>query len=385
MHIVLPTASGEFENYTLKGDPISGARAGAPFNRIAYSAAHVVADPLKSGEVNQPAALDWARTIEYRRYLIGQGLGIAEAMDTAQRGMGLTWETARELVERTMQETRDLPNAQIASGCGTDHLPAHLASSCDDVIRAYGMQLEAIQRTGSQVILMASRALARVARHRDDYLRVYREVFAMCEKPVILHWLGDMFDPELKGYWGSENLDEAADACLAVIEENARKIDGIKISLLDDAREIAFRRRLPEGVRMYTGDDFNYPTLIKGDDQGYSHALLGIFDAIAPAASQALAALAAGDLARYDRLLAPTVALSRHIFRAPTQYYKTGVVFLAYLNGFQPHFFMLGGHHGARPPLYLADVFRLADAANLLRDPDLAVQRMRLVMQTFGL
>jgi hypothetical protein len=385
MHIVLPTASGEFENYTLKGDPIGGAPAGSTFNRIAYSAAHVVADPLRSGELNQPAALDWARTIEYRRYLIGQGLGIAEAMDTAQRGMGLTWDTALELIERTMQETRDMAGARIASGCGTDHLPAQSATSCDDVIRAYATQLEAIQRTGSRVILMASRALTRVARSRDDYLRVYGEVLAMCDEPVILHWLGDMFDPELKGYWGSDNLDEAADACLTVIAENAGKIDGIKISLLDDAREIAFRRRLPEGVRMYTGDDFNYPSLIKGDAEGYSHALLGIFDAIAPAASQALAALAAGDLARYERFFAPTVALSRHIFRMPTQYYKTGVVFLAYLNGFQPHFFMLGGHHGARPPVYLADVFRLADKAGLLRNPDLAVQRMRLVMQTLGL
>jgi hypothetical protein len=385
MQIVLPAASGQFDTYTLTGDPISGAPAGATFNRIAYSAAHVVADPHRSGELNQPAALDWPRTIEYRRYLIGQGLGIAEAMDTAQRGMGLSWEIALELVQRTMAETRDMPQALIASGCGTDHLSAHAVTSCDDVIRAYAMQLDAIQRTGSRVILMASRALARVARHRDDYLRVYREVLAMCERPVILHWLGDMFDPELKGYWGSDNLDEAADACLAVIAENAHKIDGIKISLLDDAREIAFRRRLPEGVKMYTGDDFNYPSLIKGDEAGFSHALLGIFDAIAPAASKALAALASGDIGRYERVLEPTVALSRHIFRAPTQYYKTGVVFLAYLNGFQPHFFMPGGHHGARPPLYLADVFRLADAANLLRDPELAVHRMRLVMQTFGL
>jgi hypothetical protein len=385
MQIVLPAASGQFDTYTLTGDPISGAPAGATFNRIAYSAAHVVADPHRSGELNQPAALDWPRTIEYRRYLIGQGLGIAEAMDTAQRGMGLSWEIALELVQRTMAETRDMPQALIASGCGTDHLSAHAVTSCDDVIRAYAMQLDAIQRTGSRVILMASRALARVARHRDDYLRVYREVLAMCERPVILHWLGDMFDPELKGYWGSDNLDEAADACLAVIAENAHKIDGIKISLLDDAREIAFRRRLPEGVKMYTGDDFNYPSLIKGDEAGFSHALLGIFDAIAPAASKALAALASGDIGRYERVLEPTVALSRHIFRAPTQYYKTGVVFLAYLNGFQPHFFMPGGHHGARPPLYLADVFRLADATNLLRDPELAVHRMRLVMQTFGL
>jgi len=384
MIISLPTASDHFENYRLKGEPIGAAPAGSRFNRIAYSAAHVVADPLSAGEMNQPAAIDWARTIEYRRYLINQGLGIAEAMDTAQRGMGLSWDTALELVERTMRETSDLPGALIASGCGTDHLQIQSAMSCDDVIRAYATQLEAIQRTGSRVILMASRALVRAARGKEDYLRVYREVLAMCDQPVILHWLGDMFDPELKGYWGTENLDEAADVCLAVIEENAAKVDGIKISLLDDAREIAFRRRLPARVKMYTGDDFNYPSLIKGDEVGYSHALLGIFDAIAPAASHALAALAEGDVNRYDRILAPTVALSRHIFRAPTQYYKTGVVFLAYLNGFQPHFFMLGGHHGARPPLYLADVFRLADSANLLRDPDGAIQRMRLVMQTLG-
>ncbi|WP_296185749.1 dihydrodipicolinate synthase family protein [Pseudomonas sp. UBA1879] len=384
MNISLPTASGQLEIYTLKGEPLSAAPAGSRFNRIAYSAAHVVADPRSAGELNQSPAIDWERTIEYRRYLINQGLGIAEAMDTAQRGMGLSWDTARELVERTMLETSDLPGALIASGCGTDHLELHSALSCDDVIRAYATQLEAIQRTGSRVILMASRALVRAARSREDYVRVYREVLGMCNQPVILHWLGQMFDPELKGYWGTENLDDAADACLEVIGESASKVEGIKISLLDDAREIAFRRRLPDGVRMYTGDDFNYPSLIKGDEAGYSHALLGIFDAIAPAASRALAALAEGDVKTYDRLLEPTVALSRHMFRAPTQYYKTGVVFLAYLNGFQPHFFMLGGHHGARPPLYLADVFRLADSANLLRDPDGAIQRMRLVMQTLG-
>jgi hypothetical protein len=384
MIITLPTATGQLEPYTLRGEPLKAAPAGSAFNRIAYSAAHVVADPRAAGEMNQPAVIDWERTIEYRRYLINQGLGVAEAMDTAQRGMGLSWDTARQLVERTMCETSDLPGALIASGCGTDHLEPQDAVSCDDVIRAYATQLEAIQRTGSRVILMASRALVRVARTREDYLRVYREVLAMCDQPVILHWLGPMFDPELKGYWGTENLDEAANVCLEVIEENAARVDGIKISLLDDAREIAFRRRLPDAVKMYTGDDFNYPSLIKGDEAGYSHALLGIFDAIAPAASRALAALAQGDVNGYDRILEPTVALSRHIFRAPTQYYKTGIVFLAYLNDFQAHFFMLGGHHGARPPAYLAEVFRLADSANLLRDPDGAVQRMRRVMQTLG-
>jgi hypothetical protein len=384
MQIKLPTLDGSLVGYRLSGTPLSVVKPAAPFNRIAYSAAHVVADPRRSGELGQPCVVDWERTIEYRRYLLEQGLGIAEAMDTAQRGMGLSWDSAQELIIRTLNETRDIPGALIASGCGTDHLPAHSAGSCDDVIKAYLTQIESVQRAGGRIILMASRALARVAKDANDYLRVYREVLAACDKPVILHWLGEAFDPALAGYWGHADFENAAKVCLEVIAANEAKVDGIKISLLDDAREIAFRRRLPASVKMYTGDDFNYPRLIAGDEAGYSHALLGIFDAIAPAASQALGALAAGDMARYEQLLAPTVPLSRHIFRAPTQYYKTGVVFLAYLNGFQPHFFMLGGHHGMRPPLYLADVFRLADQANLLRDPELAVARMQGLMTTLG-
>ncbi|WP_250494164.1 dihydrodipicolinate synthase family protein [Caballeronia sp. GAWG1-1] len=384
MQITLPTERGTLETYRLIGTPLVPRQPDAPFNRVAYSAAHVVADPRKSGELHEPVAIDWARTLEYRRYLIGQGLGIAEAMDTAQRGMGLPWKSALELITRTIADTRDMPGASIASGCGTDHVAPHTVGSCDDVIRAYAEQLEAIQHAGGRVILMASRALARVARNGDDYRRVYREVLSMCNEPVILHWLGDMFDPELAGYWGAPDYESAARTCLDIIGENAAKIDGIKISLLDDAKEIAFRRRLPHDVKMYTGDDFNYPVLIEGDEVGHSHALLGIFDAIAPAASQALAALAVNDHARYHALLAPTVPLSRHIFRAPTQYYKTGVVFLAYLNGFQDHFFMLGGHHGMRPPVYLADVLRLADRAGLLRDPEQAIVRARAVLSALG-
>ncbi|CAN7579363.1 dihydrodipicolinate synthase family protein [Caballeronia sp. LjRoot34] len=380
----LPTALGTMEPYRLEGVPLSIVKPARPFNRIAYSAAHVVADPLRAGELNAPPVIDWARTIDYRRYLLNQGLGIAEAMDTAQRGMGLPWSSALELITRTLAETRDIPDALIASGCGTDHVTLHTVTNCDDVIRAYADQLEAVQRLGGRVILMASRALARVAKSPRDYRRVYREVLAMCDQPVILHWLGDMFDPELAGYWGVSTFEEAADVCLDIIGENVEKVDGIKISLLDDHKEIAFRRRLPQQVKMYTGDDFNYPALIAGDDAHFSHALLGIFDAIAPAASQALAALATGDRARFDALLAPTVPLSRHIFRAPTQYYKTGVVFLAYLNGFQDHFFMLGGHHGMRPPAYLADVFRLADQAGLLRDPADALNRIRRTMTSLG-
>lgn len=376
----LPTAQATIEPYRMQGVPLDVVTPVCAFNRIAYSAAHVVADPLRSRELNHAPAIDWERTITYRRYLLQQGLGLAEAMDTAQRGMGLPWSSALELISRTIAETRDIPGALIASGCGTDHLPANSITSCDDVIRAYAEQLEAIQRLGGRIILMASRALAKVARSPEDYKRVYQEVLSMCDQPVILHWLGDMFDPELVGYWGGHDYGAASDVCLDIICANVQKVDGIKISLLDDAKEIGFRRRLPHGVKMYTGDDFNYPNLIAGDDAGYSHALLGIFDAIAPAASLALSALAANDLKRFHALLAPTVPLSRHIFRAPTQYYKTGVVFLAYLNGFQDHFFMLGGHHGMRPPAYLADVFRFADQAGLLRNPDDAMQQMRKIM-----
>ena len=382
--IKLPTSRGTLDPYRLEGTPLAALAPPHAFNRIAYSAAHVVADPLRAREANGSAAIDWQRTIEYRRYLLSQGLGIAEAMDTAQRGMGLSWDNALELVRRTLSETSDIPGALIASGCGTDHLPASVARSCDDVIRAYATQVEAIQRAGGRIILMASRALAGVARSPSDYAHVYREVLALCDEPVILHWLGDAFDPELAGYWGAADFTQAADVCLDIIEANVAKVDGIKISLLDESKEIAFRRRLPPGVKMYTGDDFNYPALIAGDEAGYSHALLGIFDAIAPAASQALSALAQNDRQRFEELLAPTVPLSRHIFQTPTQYYKTGVVFLAYLNGFQDHFFMLGGHHGMRTPAYLADVFRLADQAGLLRNPDDAVRRIHNVMIGLG-
>ncbi|MFJ5297129.1 dihydrodipicolinate synthase family protein [Pseudomonas sp. NPDC088368] len=383
--ILLPTPNGALEQYTLRGTPLALVKPTRPFSRIVYSAAHVVTNPLRAGELNQPAAIDWQRTLDYRRYLLEQGLGIAEAMDTAQRGMGLSWPNALELVSRTMTETSDIPGALIASGCGTDHLAPNEARTCDDVIRAYALQIEAIQKTGSRIILMASRALVNVATSSSDYERVYREVLSLCDQPVILHWLGEAFDPELAGYWGASDYPAASAVCLDIIGANAAKVDGIKISLLDAQKEIEFRRRLPASVKMYTGDDFNYPALIEGDEAGFSHALLGIFDAIAPAASQALAALTQGDTERYHALLDPTVALSRHIFRTPTQYYKTGVVFLAYLNGFQDHFFMLGGHHGLRPPAYLADVLRLADQSGLLRDPDDAVRRAQRVMAGYGI
>jgi hypothetical protein len=387
----LPTADNRLQTYSLSGSaPIATAPAGTRFNRIAYSAAHVVADPRAAIDPWLQCAVDWDATIAYRRRLWSLGLGVAEAMDTAQRGMGLDWPTSLELIRRSLDAARDLPGALVASGCGTDHLPAESAGSVDDVIRAYEEQMEAIERLGGKLIVMASRALARVAKGPADYARVYDRVLRQAKQPVILHWLGDMFDPALKGYWGSDDTDRAMDTALAVINANPSKVDGIKISLLDKDKEIAMRRRLPEGVRMYTGDDFNYAELIAGDGAGdfanrqQSDALLGIFDAIAPAANAALAALAAGDTARFHAILAPTVPLSRHIFAAPTRYYKTGVVFMAWLNGHQSHFTMVGGQQSTRSLPHLAELFRLADAAGLIEEPELALRRMTHLLALHG-
>lgn len=384
LSITLPDATGACAPYTLRAVPVSVPRGPHHFNRIAFSAAHVVADPFADREPGLGAAIDWARTIAYRRHLLDLGLGVAEAMDTAQRGMGLDWATALILIERSLAAASPAERDRIFSGVGTDHLHPNDARSIDDVIRAYDTQLAAVQKLGGRVILMASRALARVARGPQDYVQVYRRVLANAERPVILHWLGEMFDPALAGYWGAAAFPPALETVLAIMTENAGRIDGIKISLLDEQKEIFARRRLPDGVKMYTGDDFNYPRLIKGDAHGYSHALLGIFDPIAPVAAAALAALAQGDAVAYDRVMAPSVPLSRHIFRAPTQYYKTGVVFLAYLNGFQDHFVMLGGAQAMRPLPYFTGLFRLADAAGLLSDPELAVARLRDFLRLYG-
>jgi hypothetical protein len=385
LSLKLPTADRRLEPYRLTGDPLPVASRPRQLNRIAFSAAHVVADPLSANDPSGAAAIDWSATVAYRRHLLGLGLGVAEAMDTAQRGMGLGWPEALELIRRTLQETRDIPGALVFSGCGTDQLAATDARALDDVLRAYDEQLAAIQKLGGRIILMASRALVRVARSADDYLLAYRHVLGQCDRPVILHWLGDMFDPALAGYWGATTFDRALETCLQVIGENAAKVDGIKISLLDKDKEIRMRRLLPAGVKMYTGDDFNYPELIAGDSQGYSHALLGIFDAIAPAASAALGALSDGDEKGFFSLLDPTLPLSRLMFRAPTQYYKTGVVFLAYLNGHQDHFVMVGGAQSMRPLPYFTELFRLADQARLLREPGLAVGRMRAFLALYGI
>jgi len=381
MKIALPDSHGRKSDYVLKGTPIRAGTLDAHPARIVYSAAHVVADPFTENDPTGRAAVDWQKTLEFRHYLASLGLGIAEAMDTAQRGMGLDWGGALELIKRTRE---DLPQARVANGCGTDHLTPADARSIDDVIRAYLEQVEAIQKLDARIILMASRALARVAKSPADYITVYDHVLQACDHPVILHWLGDMFDPQLKNYWGSDSFDDALETSLEVIARNVKKVDGIKISLLDKDKEIIMRRRLPDGVKMYTGDDFNYPELIAGDAQGYSHALLGIFDPLAPAAAHAVTLLGQGDVAGFRAVLDPTVPLSRLIFRAPTQFYKTGVVFLAWLNGFQDHFIMLGGAQAMRPLPYFCEVFRLADQAGLLRNPELALDRMKKLLALYG-
>jgi len=357
----------------------------ARFNRVVYSAAHVVADPMATRDPWQDCVLDWDATIAYRVHLWTLGLGVAEAMDTAQRGMGLDWPTSLQLIKESIGAARGIEGVLLASGCGTDHLPPDATRSLDDVIGAYETQMAAIEGAGGRLILMASRALARIARGPEDYARVYDRLLSAAREPVILHWLGDMFDPALAGYWGSRDIDAAMDVALDVIQRHASKIDGIKISLLDKEREIDMRRRLPTNVRMYTGDDFNYAELIAGDARGYSDALLGIFDSIAPAAAAALAALARGEEDLFHRILEPTVPLSRHIFAAPTRFYKTGVVFMAYLNGFQDHFVMIGGQQSARSITHLAEIFRLADQAALLVDPPKACERMQHLLALQGI
>ncbi len=345
-------------------------------SRIAYAAAHVVADPHAPNGPGRPARLDWEATLAFRRHLWALGLGVADAMDTAQRGMGLDWAATRELIARSGAEARAC-GGRIACGAGTDQLPAGPAS-LETIAAAYEEQCEVVEAAGARVIVMASRALAAAAGGPEDYATVLSRVLAGVSEPAILHWLGPMFDPALAGYWdptAPDDLDAAMDACVDVIAANAAKVDGIKLSLLDAEREVALRARLPAGVRMYTGDDFNYPELIRSG----SDALLGIFDAIAPAAARALAALDQGDEAGFDAILAPTVPLARHLFSEPTSAYKTGIVFLAWLAGHQDHFRMVGGLETARSVDHLRTAYELALAAGVLPDPELAAARMGLV------
>lgn len=380
----LPDADGAVREYRLVGTPIERPSKPPVFNRIAYAAAHVVSDPRRDSDPWGKPAIDWDTTIAFRRHLWSLGFKIAEAMDTSQRGMGLDWAGAQELIRRSLEEARHVEGADLACGAGTDHLAAADARSLDDVIKAYETQIEFVEKHGGRAIMMASRALARVAKSPDDYIKVYGRILSQAKDKVVLHWLGDMFDPNLAGYWGSADFEPALACALDIIKENQSKVEGIKISLLDNAKEVQLRDRLPEDVMCFTGDDFNYAELIEGDGKRYSHALLGIFDAVAPSASKALASLAAGDTTTFRSVIEPTVPLSRKIFEAPTQYYKAGVVFLAWLNGHQSHFSLPAGMQSARGINHYADIFRLADKANVLDRPELATERMKNFVGVFG-
>ena len=385
--LTLPTADAQLQPYRLTGTPLTPRAPRTALTRTAFAAAHVVSDPLKERNPwDTRPAVDWEATLSFRQQLWDQGLHLAEAMDTAQRGMGVDWPTALELIQRTMRAAKAHPmHPRVACGAGTDHKSLADLTTEGAILSAYTEQAEAIEAAGGQLILMASRAFTALNATEDTYRHVYRRLIDGAKDPVILHWLGDMFDPALKGYWGSTDVAKASDFVLSLIADNPGKVDGIKISLLDQHHEEAFRARLPKGVRLYTGDDFNYAPLIEGDGTHFSHALLGIFAAIAPAASQALEALAEGDRDTYHRLLAPTVPLSREIFRAPTRFYKAGIAFLSWLNGHQTHFIMPAGFQSSRDITHYAQVFRLADQAGLLSLPDLAEARMRTLLALHGI
>lgn len=381
MRIRLPLSTGTIDYDLNPSGPLHSVVGPPPTSRIAYAAAHVVADPSTRTSTGD-LALDMDSTLAFRRHLWSLGFRVAEAMDTAQRGMGLPWAAAKELIRASCSEALAL-KAGIACGANTDQLPPG-NPTLNDVGAAYEEQCAWVEESGGQVILMASRAMPKCAKSSDDYQHVYGSLLSQLSRPVILHWLGEAFDPELKGYWGGSDTNECMSVLLALIRDHAPKIDGVKISLLDKDREIEMRRRLPSSVRMYTGDDFNYPELIRGDELGHSDALLGIFDGIAPIAAAALRALDAGNLALYDELLEPTLPLSRHIFETPTFHYKTGLTFIAYLNGHQKHFRMLGGLETARSATHLAELFVLADRARLLSNPELAVERMNSYLSAPG-
>lgn len=385
--MLLPTYDGTLQDYRLTGEPLTPRAPGVALTRTAFAAAHVISDPLAERDPwSGRPAVDWEATLAFRVGLWDQGLGLAEAMDTAQRGMGVDWPTALELIQRTMVAAKAHPmRPRVACGAGTDHMALADLTSLSAITGAYRTQMQAIEAAGGQIILMATRALPAIKAGPEDYARVYDDLIEESAQPVILHWLGDMFDPALTGYWGAKDIATANSVVLDIITRHAAKIDGIKISLLDQAHEEAFRARLPKGVRLYTGDDFNYAPLIEGDGTHHSHALLGIFAAIAPAASQALEALAQGDSATYHALLAPTVPLSREIFKAPTRFYKAGIAFLSWLNGTQSHFIMPGGLQSARDITHYAAVYRLADQARLLVQPDLAEKRMQSLLALHGI
>ena len=381
----LPQRGGGLETYSLGPSSVFAPSSPPIAVRTVFAAAHVVLDPRASANPWQAPVVDWDATLAFRRHLWGLGFRIAEAMDTAQRGTGLDWTGAKDLIRRSLAEARTVAGADLACGAGTDHLAPDHSHTLDDVVAAYEEQLGHVKACGGRAILMASRALCRAARSPDDYLNVYGRLIEGARDKVILHWLGPMFDPHLEGYWGSDDVSTAMATCLDLIGAHRGRIEGIKISLLDQAHEEDMRARLPDGIKMYTGDDFNFADTILGGGTRHSHGLLGIFDPIAPAAAAAFTRLAAGDVEGYRAILAPTVPLSRRIFEAPTQFYKAGIVFMAWLNGHQDHFAMLGGMQSSRGILHYADVFRLADQAGLFLDPDRAAGRMKGLCSLYGI
>jgi hypothetical protein len=381
--VTIPLEGGSLKSHSL-GEPAHFERPAGPLqSRRAFAAVHVVADPRAENTPASGASIDWDATMAFRRHLWSWGLAVADAMDTAQRGMGLDWPTTSELIVRSLREAK-AEGGEIACGANTDQLP-DVPATIERIVDAYHEQIDLIESNGGQPVVMASRHLAAVASGPEDYRQVYSEVLGQVSGKAIVHWLGDMFDPALAGYWGSRDLSEASDCFISVLGENAARIDGVKLSLLDRDREIDLRRRLPEGLRMYTGDDFDYPTTIRGDGDRHSDAFLGAFDLIAPAASAAIQALDNGEMEQFDKILAPTLPLSRHVFSHPTYYYKTGVVFMAYLSGHQKHFRMVNGLESARSIVHLSRQLILADQAGLLPDPDLAAHRMRLVLELAGI
>jgi Protein of unknown function (DUF993) len=383
--IQLPQSDGSLKSYTVQAQPITPSGSVGKFNRTVYAASHVVINPNATQDpFDVSPAVDWDTTLAFRDHLYRLGFKVAEAMDTAQRGMGVDWTIARELIQRSIRHAKTVPGADLACGVGTDQLAVGTDVSMDAVEAAYREQFDVVHAEGGTAIMMASRAMAKAAKTADDYHHLYGRLLQDSDKPVILHWLGEMFDPSLKGYWGSSNIPTALDTVIELIRANSSKVEGIKVSLLEAKWEIELRRRLPEGVKMYTGDDFNYSELIAGDEQGHSHGLLGIFDPIASVAAVALGELAQGNTKRYHELLDPTVALSREIFRSPTRHYKAGVVFLAWLNGHQKHFSMAAGAQASRGIAHYARVFELADSCGVLTDPDVAMVKMRQFLAVHG-
>ena len=382
--LMLPQHDGRLMPFNTAAPRAAAPQSNQPFNRIAFAAPHVVAQPLASIDPWAGCALDWDATIAIRCKLWAQGLGVAEAIDAAQRGLGLDWPTSLELIGRAIDASKAYPDARLFAGCGTDQIGDLPRVTVAEVLEAYEAQAEAIEKRGGRLIIMASRERADCARSPDHYGLVYDRLLAQVREPVIIQWLGELFDPAQSGYWGCEHLDEALDVALGVLNRNAARIDGVRLSLPDRAAEAAVRDRLTPGIRLYTGDEVDFVDRIEGDASGHAEALLGIFDAAAPVASAALGALARGDNGAYRRMLEPVQALARHLYSPPARYGTTGVVLLAWLNGDQDHFVMVGGQQSARHLIHLAEVFRLADAAGLLHDPDLACARMTSLLATQG-